>query len=404
MRNFERKLTSLESLQKFDESQYQLSLKVSQFDKKYPIYKCYLTDNVNHQIFIGGGGGFNEQGKACAIFEALQHYFSYHSLQINKDNIYHFPLSDVPEKDYLFAHEAIPKFLTKTPKRLLPWLKYDSFTDNQVLYYPLPLTAIRLTQLKEFSYCHDCSWFSHDTGGAVGNNFYESSIHGINEWIECDAYSLLLLKLFIKNPSEKIHLLDKLTLPTHILTLIKHIEQTYHDDLLIVDMTSDIGVPAFFVSFCKQNKILQPKGMGASLSRSYALERAIFEALQSHCLYNENTNQFEKNIVEFLQPTPIMQNAAKCDLLPLLNLGHYKFIDFTTLPDYSFLTDLREQLSKLHGLLELRNLKAFYHHYHHIPNHLDVLNIIIPGLEQFFLVRSGKFIMPRSRGMRILLN
>ncbi len=404
MKNFERSLLPENAISHLDEKKYNLTVNLIRFDCEYPIYKCYLTDNINQHVYIGGGGGLGAESKASAIFEAAQHYFSTHATQINKRTIHFSSIAKMPPLDYLLQHEFLPKNLMNFPDQELPWLQYESYTDAQLIHYPLVLTEVRLQHLPELSAYMNFNWMSHDTGMAIGCDFLEASIHGINEWIEQDAYGLLLLKLFIKQPNEKIHLVNHTTIPENLYRIVKYIEQTFAEELLIVDMTSDINVPAFVVSFTKQKKKFQPIGMGASLSRAYALERAIFEALQSHILYNEKTKKSQLDIANALKKTPLLLSAAKCDLAALIANGEIIPIDFTHIADYAHIVDLSTQLNKLHELLSRQGFKAFYHCYYQVKNRISCLGIIIPGLDQFFLVRGGKLIMPKSRGLGVLQN
>ncbi len=401
MINFERSFSPDNAIHYFDNKEHNLEIDLIRFDGKYPVYKCYLTDNNNSHTYIGGGGGLGSASQAAALFESAQHYFSTRGLQDNLKDIHFFPIVEAPELGYLSKTEFLPGNLCNFPDQELPWLQYKSYTDEQIIYYPVTLTEVRLHHFPKFKDYMDFNWMSHDTGMAIGSDFMEASIHGINEWIERESYGFLLLKLFINKSNKKIRLLDHFTIPEHLFQLVKYIEQNFSDDLLIVDITSDINVPAFLVSFTKQPAIFQPRGMAASLSKSCALERAIYEALQARMLYNEKSKESEFHCIKSLKNTPLLLKAAECNLTDLINNDEYVSINFSQVADYSSLTDLSEQLNKLHNLLSSKGLKAFYHYYA-LTDHLVCLGVIIPGLDQFFMVRCGRFIMPNSRGLQLL--
>lgn len=404
-RTFERALKPAQalSLLKGLSADFNLSITTELFGETISIYKCYLKatnrDGKIENIFIAGGKGFGQQCQTSAIYEALQHFIAYQSIQNESYPIHYRTLNEIAAKDYLLSHHVLPEVITRAPDRKLPWLTYQSYTDKQTIQYPLPLTEIRLNLLPAFAEYSDLNWRSHDTGSAIGCSFVEASIHGINEWIERDAYALFLVKNILKKPSTPIRVIKKDSLPAKLKELVKNIEETYQDNLIIVDITSDIQVPSFLVSFTRQNSLMQPKGFGTSLSKAYALERALFEALQCRCLRNSNTEKLQAKISANFANAPLLLRAAKCELLPLIEENRYQVTHYESLIDYSELSNLSSQLDRLKQLLHARGLTAFYHQYYSNENGITSLSVLIPGLEEFFLVKSGTFIMPKARAV-----
>jgi ribosomal protein S12 methylthiotransferase accessory factor len=405
-KTFERSLKPSQALSLLQElsTDFHLSPTTEIFGETVPIYKCYLKAGRHENIFIAGGKGFGQQCQVSAIYEALQHFIAYQSIQDKNHPIHYMALNEIKDKDYLLSCNFLPEVIIKTPDRKLPWLTYQSYTDTQVIHYPLPLVEVRLNLLPAFNEYSDLTWRGHDTGSAIGCSFFEASIHGINEWIERDAYALFLVKSILKKSINPINVIDKHSLPPRLNELVKNIEVDYQDDLIIVDITSDINVPSFLVSFTKQNSLMQAKGLGTSLSKSYAIERAIFEALQSRCLRNTNTEILEEKISADFESAPLLLRAAKCDLLPLIEEGAYRVVHYENIIDYSDISDLSSQLDCLNRLLHTRGLKAFYHQYYSNENGITSLGVLIPGLEEFFLVKCGRFIMPNARAANIIRN
>src|SRR4029079_3534535 len=101
----------------------------------------------------------------------------------------------------------------------------------------------------------------------------------------------------------------------HLLEIVDTIEGQYDDRLLIFDITTDIGIPAMYVSMTAQRYPIQPSGCGASLSPAYALERALLESLQPRHVYNDILFENQNQIIQQLEHMPLLQKAAIADVL-----------------------------------------------------------------------------------------
>lgn len=164
----------------------------------------------------------------------------------------------------------------------------------------------------------------------------------------------------------------------------------------------DLKVPVFLAMFSQQNYSIPSIGLGASLSSSYALERAVLEALQSFHLYDKDLQDQDTHILNRFSEWPILKKCAKLDLISFIKNGWFTKCTFSQSVADSTIT-VNENLSQIFQVLTRHNLQLFTVRHYQSKNGLTCLKSVIPGLEQFHLVRHGNFVIPGDRG-RIALN
>jgi len=252
----------------------------------------------------------------------------------------------------------------------------------------------------EFNY----STFSRmptNNGTAIGTTFEEAMIHAINELVERDSISCFLLSTFGKEKPQNLKLIETSSLPSSIAEIVTKIESDYDEKILLIDISSDLEFPVFLAAFTKQKQHIQPMGFGASLYKSYALERAILEALQSLHLYDENLEAEDELILNKFNEWPKLRKCAQCNLMSILEAGYFEYFEFKKSPK-TFLS-LKEILDYMIQLLTAKNLHVFYAEHYHSENGVSCVKVMIPGLEEFHRVRYGHFVIPEERGKTILL-
>ncbi len=373
----------------------------------FKTYHCKLIDPINKCIFYGCGKGIGIQSKVSATFEAFEHYYSYKlATDIKHDALKFMSYAEV------IAHGSKPLLADLLPNRMLmdetwevtlPWVEFLSFQNRKKFYYPLFLVEPRYLEFNnkfmadKFNYQHLCA-LSCDSGTSSGTSFVEAAIHGLNECIERDACSIFLVESFLKQ--RPIHLIDKLTLPENLLNYVKLIEAEFADELAIVDITSDIQIPTFCVAFTRQKVLIQAKGYGTSLSKDYALERALLEALQPLHLRNENLAQAEKDVVQNLAPYPDLQSAAVADLGQMIVDGNFVRKSFQDIEDpIQKHMGTSSQLSEIMRRIKAVGLVPHYMHLTEKKNSVTCLKVIVPGMDNFFLVSDGKLVLPGKRAL-----
>lgn len=167
----------------------------------------------------------------------------------------------------------------------LPWIEAEDLLDGKPIWVPYDLIHTDCREVREHASSGDFPVCSN--GLASGNNRLEAICAGLYEIIERDANALWALRPRAGRAATRLDL-DTVDDP-YCRTLIDRLTEA-RMMLSVWDMTSDVGVPAFFVrlregpgntrmplgSFC---------GAGCHLARGIALSRAVTEAVQSRLTY-----------------------------------------------------------------------------------------------------------------------
>lgn len=378
-----------------------LSVQYKSVGNEIKTFQCLITDN--DKTFIGCGKGIGIQSKVSATYEAFEHYYCFRKLtDRNHSEIKFLSIAEVLNNhELIIDNNLLVDFLSnKTTK--LPWLTYKSFTSEEIYHYPLFLAEPRYAEIAQFPEdTFDYSshaWLASDSGTASGTSFAEAAIHAMNESIERDAISLFLVRAFMKGKS--LHLISKNSLPTHLQQYIKNIEHETQDELAIIDISSEFNVPSFCVSFTKQKVLIQPKGFGTSLNKVYALERALLEALQPLHLRTKTLEKIERETVERFAAYPLLQQAAIADIGLAISKKQYIEKSFASIETcFAANLNLNDQLSYLVKACQSKDFYPYFAMIGQQDSKITCVKIIIPGLDNFYTVRAGKFILPSQRAI-----
>ena len=354
----------------------------------------FLTDKVRNLEFVGCGKGVGIQAQVSALFEAYEHYISH--VKINEHNIQTMQADSGALDSLIDAKEIPANFIELIGGKevSLPFIELTELNKSSSLWYPFALTNPYYNGSNEFddtSSFKNITHLSTSSGISSGISFLDAMIHGINEAIERDATSLFLFSAFIKK--QKIKIIDKATLPKYLQEYIVSIESEFEDELYIINITTKLGIPTFCVTFSKHQATIPPKGWGTSLSKEYAVERALLEALQPVQLRNTNLDKVERNTFNRLSKYPLLQQAAIADIKPILAAKNYEICDFNTIPSLYTNQNLSEQLTLLEASLNKNGYKIFFHIIHSTDNFCCV-KVIIPGFSNLYLLQLGKIISP----------
>jgi len=383
--------------------------------RKYGVHlctsHCYLYDHDGHYVAEGLGKGAGMQSRASAIFEALEHHFGsakYHvSAQIKARHVWS-KISQLPQVDTLMRDKAMELLLRHHPETEVPCRVFQSFDNHQTLLHPLVLTIPDYPHYRlpgdTFDYTRILR-YSSGNGTAIGADFTEAAIHAINERVERDAESLFLIRTFLLRPPELVRLVDPDSLPCELRKLWDQINELATDRLLIIDTTTELGIPAFCAFFTQQKRMRQPGGCGCSLCKEYALERALLEALQEFHIYQEfaeECDDADAALFNALRGLLRYQDCARGDVASLIKEGFCETVDFDELIAPQAPANVDAYLDRLLGRLADSDFQAFYSVSYKSPRGLTCLNVLIPGMESFHLVKFGNAVLPGRRGCALL--
>jgi ribosomal protein S12 methylthiotransferase accessory factor len=363
-------------------------------------YLCAANHHPSKLSFLGGGSGFTRQSKVKAFYESLEKAISYQQYQNGQIDTYEFSTETSPSTEYLIKQRLLPKPLLEKPyvTQDFPWVKLTQYINpKKTIFYPLNLiyNFVNETTASLNELCNP-------TGLAIGANALEAIIHGMNQWVERDAYSLFLLKTILhKNPTPA-RMVMKETLPEELAKIVQHIERMYQENLIIVDISSDSKWPAFAVSFTQQNMLLQPQGFGASIAKELALQQALFEVMQYKDRFNTNAEKYHKDSLVHFVKMPLLLKAMQGDIAKLIQQNHYIPVEWQDIMTYSLDKHLETQVQFMVKLLSDKGANTYTTTLYQSSTGVAITYTLIPELECFGMIRDGKFSALKPRGLEAL--
>ncbi|MFJ4773795.1 YcaO-like family protein [Streptomyces uncialis] len=351
---------------------------------------------------LGLGKGSRDEARTGALFEALEHYLC------GVDGLD--PAEIRLARGHTLAEGPLSRdiavgLLGRAPDRSLGCLPYRSLVGAPDALVPLFLSmpeylgeaGARARRIAGDSYDYRAvGRYSVNNGWAAGADPVEATVHAINELIERDALSLLLIGQFLRERPERLAVVDPATLPDEVAALLAFAEEYSGRRVHLIDMTSDLGVPAYMAYLpAPQGQPARICGWGASLSRRYAVTRAVSELVQLH-----STMHLREQYAHLLPeqrddtgPYPRLHACYRSDLTTALASAELRTYEDTVAPDTP-----QGHLDRLLTVLRGHGF-AVYRRDHHVTADLAVVNVLVPGLERFMLVTDGQVVVPGARGM-----
>ncbi|MBF8673451.1 YcaO-like family protein [Pseudomonas fulva] len=343
---------------------------------------CHLYDKTYKEVSCGAGKG--EHCELGALAESLEHYFVDKSAPavIGSDQILQ---SIAPFDDWLL--KSIP------PGCRLPSFNFQALNSYHEIVIPAILIAPSSKNVDaiEKTAAGFLSKYATNSGTALGCTENEALLHAINEAIERHALSMYYLSLCgLASPL-------KLYQPSN-----SFLEETFSHDTelfrcakkLEIYMTHDFyDVPfCIAVSRGKKEGSLSSLGSGSSINPSIAMYRAVTEQIQCEHLSGTTEKQEDLSAENMLaQSTRLSALLHPCPTYAVPDF-HPPRIDLS----------VRGQVKRTLINLEKENKIAFYRTLYEHPNLATVVQVFIPGLERFHLIRSGIPVAPQCalKGIR----
>ncbi|AIR88283.1 YcaO-like family protein [Pseudomonas cremoricolorata] len=227
--------------------------------------------------------------------------------------------------------------------------------------------------------------YASNSGTALGCSEPEALLHALNEVIERHALSVYYMALCGLAPAPALHRPAESWLADtfgHDITLLQQARQ----------MTIYLNQTDFGVWFCIAMPAkpiaaqLSRVGSGCSTSPCIALYRAVTEQIQCEALHGPAEAQEDTDTARLLNQSP-----------RLAKLHHPRWEhELPALSPASPDVCVTAQIELIVKALHQQNKTAFFRTLHH---HLDVattVQVFIPGLERFHLIRSGVPVVPQQ--------
>jgi len=368
-------------------------------------WSCSLTDANGKEKphGLGFGKGNSEEARVGALFEALEHLLDgpdyLDTKKVVLRSIDSFTSGEL-------AAEASVGILANATEVKLAAHPYAALTPGDPIDVPLymsspwyvedPSRALRASLSDNFDY-REVARYSTNSGWAIGITEHEAMVHGLNEVIERDALSMLLARSFL-GEGEPPFLVNPSSLSNKISTLLSTVEHLLETRVYLIDIKTDVDVPAYLAYTLPNSEKPPLQGSGASLSPEYAVYRALSELVQDHLL--RDTESLTKDPFAYLEPLRKYPSLYKCGFFDLSDLlKQSQMIPFETRanpigPD-AHLTELTKKVttagfSIYHGRKQVLN------------NGITAIHVLVPGMEHFMAITKGLVITPGKRAIKAL--
>ncbi|GLX34356.1 hypothetical protein Sros01_04290 [Streptomyces roseochromogenus] len=366
-------------------------------------WRCILRrDGRELRTGLGLGKGSREEARTGALFEALEHYLcGVDGLRTSEIRLAgSHELAEGP-----LAADIAVQLLGQAPDRPLGCLPYRSLTGGPGVDVPLFLSMPEYLRpageraRREAGDTYDyraVGRYSVNNGWAAGADPIEAAVHAINELIERDALSLLLIGQFLSEHPHRLAVVDPRTLPDDVAALLDFAQTRTGRQVHLIDMTTDLGVPAYTAYLpAPVGEPARICGWGASLSRRYAITRAVTELVQLHSTMGlrEQYAHLLPHQRDDTRPYPALHACYLSDFTAALPSAEPRAYEATAVPDTP-----RGHLDQLLALLREHGFDVYQRDHHGTPD-LAVVNVLVPGLERFMLVTDGQVVVPGRRGM-----
>ena len=367
--------------------------------------RCAIRRADGEFVAGGYGKGHPETSKVGALYEAVEHHHG--AMENAKVEVVCVPAREIHGSPRFASLPCLSEFSDQKGRKVACAL-YRDFRDGAAVAIPLFLVfpqyvaTVRIAG-DDFDYS-TVERFGSNSGTAIGATFAEAAIHALNEIVERDAWSLFLLSHFFDARADAHEtngrVVDVGTLPEDLRALVGLASWRAKREVLLVDVTSDLGIPTFAATVDRvfPEEHVYPYGFGTSAYPRYAAYRAITELVQT---------------IDLKEQSEAMRRADEISLGVLSEYGKLRECVFFEIDpnrlkgctwdfEETEPRDLATLVSETVAQLDSRGIDLCFNVHHEVPGVFCVVSCTSVALERFFLVTSGHAMAPGARGMRLL--
>ncbi|MFF7065113.1 YcaO-like family protein [Pseudomonas sp. NPDC008258] len=343
---------------------------------------CHLYDSTYREVSCGAGKG--EHCELGALAESLEHYFVDKATPtpIESDTI----LQSIASFDDWLLKSIPPN--CQIPSFALQALdSYDEIKIPAILIAP---SSRNIDEVEKTSAGY-LAKYATNSGTAIGCTESEALLHAINESIERHALSMYYLSLCSLSPPPELYRPSDSFLEDtfgHDAKLLRHANK------LEIYLTHDFYDVPFCIAISRSKKegSLSGIGSGSSINPSIAMYRAVTEQVQCEQLSGSKEKQEDLSTEEVLSHSARLSSLLHPSPKYDVPKHHPARVELTVLG----------QIKRTLINLAKNNKSVFYRTLYMHPNLATVVQVFIPGLERFHLIRSGIPVAPQSafKGIR----
>lgn len=345
----------------------------------------------------GVGKGDYDNAFVGALFEALEHYIEDFSS----------PLATVrPAKNLMrtgiLASDDVLDMVNTQPDSHLATRRFASSAGD--FYYPLALCDPNYSRKPladdNFDYRY-LARYGSNSGIAIGATRNEALLHGINECIERDAFSLFLIhSLYSRSPC-KIYEIDKQSLPEEAARNWQKSEEEIQERIRVLDITQGMKCRTYLALAEKSKLIKYPIGCGTSLHPHHALQRALSELVQINAVFNHRQEIQRENEV-LHQRLLRYKRLERCFCMRTADIFNTNEVLLCRLPvsDKTHRSPAEDLVEIEQDLTEKGFVigKSILYE----TSQVCLTHALIPNFERFYIITSGNIVLPLLRGRRSL--
>ncbi|WP_431931924.1 YcaO-like family protein [Nonomuraea jabiensis] len=354
-------------------------------------------------VACGMGKGRPDEARVGALFEAVEHYLTGPA---GFDPAAVRPVAPAALATGPLRGDACALMLAGAPGRRMACLRYHPLGAPKChdALVPLFLSAPWYAEtgaapLRELA-GDDCDYadlmrYSCNSGSAVGITAAEALLHALNEAVERDALSLLLVRAFLGGDGFRLRLIDPGTLPHGLARAYATAQELTGSPVHLLDITSDLGVPTMLAYTAPTARHPHRRGGGTSLDPAYAAWRALTELVQTTLGETLPHSGAARGDLTGLAAHPALHACGRFDLTGALREA--RVVPFPRPAAAGGAPGA--QLRKVAAMLAARGHPAYHRMVRVLPCGITAVHVIVPDLERFMLVTDGNLVLPGRRGL-----
>jgi ribosomal protein S12 methylthiotransferase accessory factor YcaO len=349
---------------------------------------------------VGGGKGGGREARAGADFEALERFFtaSRGNTRFGAD-LGLVPLAGLAAQPALAVDRVVQRWARCFPERSAAASPYGVVGPGAPVRYPLflhdPAYYADPMPGDDAAACRTFLRYTSSIGTAAGVNPIDARLHALCELVEHDGISHALLRWFVTREGDVavVHAAD---LPPDLRRLHTAATGALGSQVLLVDVTTELGVPTYLAIADVPGSPVSARGAGASPSGRLAAARALRELLQGTHL-DPDAAAVDRRL-RALAPWPVLVDSY---CLSAQRLAERTIRRVRIAADPPDIDTPSRRLGWLDARLAAHAITTFFRELAPAGSLVSVIAALAPALDRFSLVLHGVPVVPTGRGHRL---